>query len=281
MKILNTQSSWVRSDTLDPFFERLAEAGSRILLLDYDGTLAPFRVERDRAFPYPGVKEAIEKLSRSPGAKVAIVSGRSALEVRRLLGSEALLTIWGSHGWERLEPGADEPIPIPLAPETTEALGEARARARSRGLDARCEAKSASVALHWRGESESEIERLRNDASEIWGSLANETGLELIDFDGGLELRAVGRTKGSVVEDFLRETGSKIGEATQNAVIAYLGDDRTDEDAFEALGDHGLSILVRQELRPTAADVWIEPPHELIAFLDAWGRACVDLPERL
>ena len=37
------------------FLERLKTANKRMLLLDYDGTLAPFRVDRDHAFPYPGV----------------------------------------------------------------------------------------------------------------------------------------------------------------------------------------------------------------------------------
>ena len=47
---------------LDGFFHKLAGARARVLLLDYDGTLAPFRTERDRAVPYPGVRERVEAL---------------------------------------------------------------------------------------------------------------------------------------------------------------------------------------------------------------------------
>ena len=54
--------------------------------------------------------------------------------------------------------------------------------------------------------------------------------------------------------------------------MAYLGDDRTDEDAFRALRGRGLSVLVRAEPRETAADAWIRPPEELIEFLRTWRR---------
>jgi trehalose 6-phosphate phosphatase len=53
--------------------------------------------------------------------------------------------------------------------------------------------------------------------------------------------------------------------------VAYLGDDQTDEDAFVRLRGRGLCILVRPELRPTAAAMWLRPPGELIGFLRQWA----------
>ena len=52
--------------------------------------------------------------------------------------------------------------------------------------------------------------------------------------------------------------------------VAYLGDDLTDESAFQALNGHGLSVLVRSEFRETSARVWLRPPVELMAFLQRW-----------
>jgi len=52
--------------------------------------------------------------------------------------------------------------------------------------------------------------------------------------------------------------------------MAYLGDDITDEDAFQALGNRGLKVLVRQEPRQTLADIQIKPPDDLFKFLDKW-----------
>jgi trehalose-6-phosphatase len=69
-----------------------------------------------------------------------------------------------------------------------------------------------------------------------------------------------------------------LAETPEDAAVAYLGDDFTDEDAFVAVKPRGLAVLVRPEFRETAADVWIRPPRELIAFLKRWRDACGGVP---
>ena len=66
--------------------------------------------------------------------------------------------------------------------------------------------------------------------------------------------------------------GLILEEMGGSGAVAYLGDDRTDEDAFEAIAGKGLGVLVRPERRPTAAEVWLKPPGELLDFLDQWQR---------
>jgi trehalose-6-phosphatase len=68
------------------------------------------------------------------------------------------------------------------------------------------------------------------------------TPMELLEFDGGIEMRMPGRDKGDAVRTILDEIGPE-------APVAYLGDDATDERAFLALGTRGLSVLVRPESR--------------------------------
>jgi trehalose-phosphatase len=119
------------------------------------------------------------------------------------------------------------------------------------------------LALHWRGCEPEIIAEVRDTVSEELAGLARRTGLKLLEFEEGLELRVPGRTKAHVVETILQETG-------QDAAMAYLGDGLTDEDAFRAMKGKGLTALVRPEDRPTAADFWIKPPHELLEFLWLW-----------
>ena len=64
-----------------------------------------------------------------------------------------------------------------------------------------------------------------------------------------------------------------LAEEGLSTPVAYLGDDRTDEDAFRQLRGRGLTVLVRDEYRPTAAECWLRPPSELLHFLDAWRAA--------
>lgn len=257
----------VLREDVDPesFFRGLSEAPERALLLDYDGTLAPFREERDRAVPYPGVREILERLLRAGHSRVVVVSGRWTEDLVPLLGLETPPEIWGAHGWERLRPDGSLEIGD-MEDEALRGLAEADRWAESQGLEDRAEAKPGCLALHVRGLPQPEADALRERAFSALRPLARRRGLELHEFDGGLELRVPGRDKGDAVRTVL-------GELPADAAVAYLGDDRTDEDAFEALDDHGLRVLVRPERRPTRADVWIRPPEELLAFLRRWDRA--------
>jgi len=87
-----------------------------------------------------------------------------------------------------------------------------------------------------------------------------------VDFDGGVELRLTSVTKQNAVDSILADTGPE-------ALVAYAGDDATDEDAFRALPETGLRVLVRPDWRETAADVWLTPPDDLLSFLDRWIKA--------
>ena len=86
-------------------------------------------------------------------------------------------------------------------------------------------------------------------------------------FDGGVEIRVSNTDKGYAVKSIL-------GASSPDAAVAYLGDDLTDEDAFQALKDRGLRVLVRPQHRPTAADLWLKPPEELGEFLHQWLLTC-------
>ena len=250
------------------FYRRIAAAPFRVLMLDYDGTLAPFRVDRDRAAPYPGVRERVEALLEAEHSRVVVVTGRALGEIDALLGVDPPPEVWASHGWEhRGGDGEVQRFPLPKGAAT--GLGLARHFIAEQGLGAASESKPASVALHWRGEPAGIAAERERAARQTWSPIAERHGLELHSFDGGLELRAPGRDKGAAV----RET---LGEAPPGAVAAYLGDDLTDEDAFRALPEGALGVLVREEWRPTEAGAWLRPPEGLLDFLDRWLAAGAD-----
>lgn len=257
---------WSGERDAEALRQAVAEAPGRLLMLDYDGTLAPFREARDEAVPYPGVRERLEALAAEPAGRVVIVSGRAVEHLEPLIGIDPLPEIFGSHGFEhRTADGRLEQRPPGDA--AAEGLARARAWVRERGLEDRLEVKPAGLALHWRGLPAERIDSLDRAARPEWQRLADAHGLHLLAFDGGLELRARGADKGTVVADLLRE-------APGGALAAYLGDDRTDEDAFAALGGEALTVLVGAEPRETAAARWLSPPGDLLDFLDAWLAGC-------
>src|SRR5258708_19043821 len=132
-----------------PFFERVRRAPSRTLMLDYDGTLAPFTMDRMRAFPYRGIPELISKVMRTD-TRVVFISGRSARELLFLSGIHPPPEIWGSHGAERLFADARYEVDTPRA-DHRQVLQTVRHLLMARGLDDRFESKARSIAVHWRG----------------------------------------------------------------------------------------------------------------------------------
>ena len=249
---------------LADFWPRLQGPAPPLLMLDYDGTLAPFRVVRDEAVPYPGVRERLRSLLDGSATRLVIVSGRTVADLLPLLGLEPHPELWGCHGWERLLPNGEHRLGVLPVPAQA-ALEQADDWIAGAGLEARSERKPVSLTLHWRGMEGREAEALRQAAVAAWQPLATAAGLELHGFDGGLELRHPGRDKGSAVREILNETPAE-------SAIAYLGDDLTDEDAFRVLDGRGLSVLVRASRRQSAADCWLRPPEELLEFLDRWGQ---------
>jgi trehalose-phosphatase len=247
---------------LTQFIASLPSVRERVLMLDYDGTLAPFQVRPDRAVPYPGVTDVLRELMNEGMTRVVIISGRRAAELVPLLALEQHPEIWGGHGWERLLPDgtllshAADPALHAALDDASNAVGELLR------IGARLERKPASLALHWRGLSALAVAKIEARARELWTSRADGE-FDLLAFDGGLELRASSCNKQHAVKAVLSETGN-------DSAVAYLGDDLTDEDAFQAVKPRGIAVLVRPEIRETAADLWIRPPRELLSFIRNW-----------
>ncbi len=249
-------------------WERLAQASRSLLICDYDGTLAPFKVDKMTALPFPGVAERLEKIAALPRSTLALVSGRPVAELIVLFPLASQLELYGSHGREHRSAAgvyrlsaAGEPVRLVLDGAASELT--------RLGYGDALERKEGSLAVHWRNLSPAEQASLDSTARAVFArQLVNEDNLSVLPFESGVELRANDHTKAHAVEALL---ASEYGG--EQAVTAYLGDDTTDEDAFGALGTRGLSLLVREEPRPSLAGYWLRPPAQLLGFLDDWLRA--------
>ena len=253
---------------LDDFLALVAASDRSALLLDFDGTLAPFRIDPTKVKPWAGVTKLLGDIQRTGRTRIAIISGRPARDVALQLGMPSPPEIWGLHGAERMLPTGRVDTDD-LFPRQRVALEAAKSALQTEGLvnrqGLRLEEKWNAIAVHWRGKSEHSARTARQQMSKILSPFAEEAGMKLLQFDGGVELRA-GRDKGGAVHLLLSEMQS-------DAPVAFMGDDITDEDAFLALAGRGLSILARRDWRPTAAQLWLRPPAQLRSFLSGWLRA--------
>jgi trehalose 6-phosphate phosphatase len=243
---------WNAVDRLDALFRNRGPA----LFLDFDGTLAPI-VDDPAAAAAPGTTlDLLARLaSRMP---VFVVSGREIADLRPRVPVPGI-ALAGSHGIEietadgrRHDRGADF-------------AGDAEAAAAA--LDAalaglpgvRIERKRSSVAVHTRTASDA----ARTAVGERVAAVAAATprlrlhrGKEVLEL-----LPAVPWNKGRAV---LWLVGT-LGFA--GAVPVAIGDDRTDEDAFRAVAEGGLGILVADVPRPTAARLRLADPADVARFL--------------
>ena len=254
------------SKDLREFLQKLSGTADRVLILDYDGTVAPFATDRDRAYPYPEVRKLLNEITSHCRTRLIMISERSAHEVSPLLGLEAIPEVWGTHGAERLLPdGRYEGAEV--SDEALQVFSEAETRLLDENLGHLLDVRPAAVSVHWRGLKASEILTVRKKAYSILEPFVFTPGLLLAEFDGGIEIRLRSASKGDAVRTI-------IAEISDDVPVAYLGDDAADEDAFRALNGRGLTVLVRRKLHFTAAQIWLRPPDEVVRFLIDWIKAC-------
>jgi trehalose 6-phosphate phosphatase len=211
----------VLDSALRPLTDHPARAA---ILCDIDGTLAPIAPRAEEARVPPAATRALAELSRRY-AVVACVSGRSALDAKRLAGVGAIAYA-GAHGAELLWPGDLKPTVVPEFERYAEAVhGFAAAHDGDdlRGLGIRIEDKGPIVAFHWRGapDEDAAAARLREIARETDG-LATHWGRKVLEVRPPVPI-----SKARAVEQL-------IARPEVRAAL-YGGDDTTDLDAFDAL----------------------------------------------
>jgi trehalose 6-phosphate phosphatase len=245
--------------TLEALLEPLRRDPERsAVLLDVDGVLAPIVAQPDDAHMPETTRRPLIEVARRYGT-VACVSGRRASDARRIvsLGSIAYL---GNHGAEVLRPGA-------IAPELDRELQAWTRRIQSfmrdtygeelKRLRVRLEDKEAIAALHWRGVPDEEA---AEQAIRAVAERAESSGYKTHWGRKVLEIRPPVRIdKGAGIVGLLRDADL--------AAAIYVGDDRTDIDAFRGLGE-----LIEMGRLGTALRVGVrsdEGPAELEEAADA------------
>jgi trehalose 6-phosphate phosphatase len=255
------------AEKLEDFFCSLNGAQAPLLLLDYDGTLADFRINRFDARPWAGVRELLAVIQKDNRTRLTIVTGRPAGEINPMLTLPEPVEVWGLHGAERLFiDGSREIEEAP--PEARAKLDELREQLRCDAFGGLFEDKPNAVVIHWRGHTPRQAKHIEQKARALFELAAQVSGLSLLEFEAGVELR-VGRDKGGAVEAI-------VEQAEPGAPIVYVGDDLTDESAFCAVNrmrNPHLSVLMRRVWRETAAEVWLQPPDGLRWFLREWEKA--------
>ncbi|WP_394844431.1 bifunctional alpha,alpha-trehalose-phosphate synthase (UDP-forming)/trehalose-phosphatase [Pendulispora brunnea] len=224
------------SAEIEDLVERIREAPSLALLLDYDGTLAPIERVPELAAPTKEVKALLASLThRSRPTDVNVVSGRTRESLEEWLG-DLPISMYAEHGaWGR-ERGQSWVPMRELNSEWKNSLRTILNDFTDRTPGSRIEEKWASIAWHYRmADAEFGPLQARELATYLTDILSNAP-VEVIHGHKVVEIRQQGIHKGIIVD--------RVLERAQPAFVLAIGDDRTDEDMFRALPPSGVAIHV-------------------------------------
>ena len=241
--------------------KRIKHTKKIIFFLDYDGTLTPIRKKPRLAKIDKNTKLLLTKLASKPHSRVFIVSGRSLKDIRSLIGLRSLCYI-GNHGIELEGPGFKyiNPKAKSLKPFIQRAYQTLKKKLKIKGII--LENKIYTLSLHYRLVDSKKMPVLKKIFNGIIRDLQKTKKVKITEGKKVLEIRPNTKwDKGKILKWVLKKKKSK------GATVISIGDDKTDEDAFRALGKKGISILVSGKQRKTFAQYRLNSPKEVRNFL--------------
>jgi trehalose 6-phosphate synthase/phosphatase len=209
-----------------------------VLLLDYDGTLAPIAAHPDLAILPRDTKEVLQHLANMSDVYIAIISGRSVSNVKQMVGIDNI-TYAGSHGLEIEHPDGTKfvhPMPVEIEGKVSQLIKNLQEEVCHDG--AWVENKGALLTYHYRETPNA----LRPEMIERAKQLILGAGFNVGVAHCALEARPQVQWNKGRASIYILRTAFGL-DWSERVRIIYAGDDVTDEDAMQAL--KGMAITYR------------------------------------
>ncbi len=231
-----------------------SRAKSRILMLDYDGTLVNFDQNPDKAVPGPDLLRLIARLAEDPANEIAIVSGRGRALLDKWFGPPVTLVtdhgVWMRRGeWEEIE-FLDTKWKDNVRPVIENFV--------DRTPGAFMEEKEFSIAFHYRRTEDALAEVRTRELRTVLTGLIADDALSLLDGHKVLEVKSSVISKG--------RAAARLMAGKSHDFILAIGDDRTDEFMFGAMPDNAYTIRVGSH--ESCAGYFVPGTAEVLKLLD-------------
>ena len=250
-----------------PAVEPLLKERVVMLFLDYDGTLTPIVDDPARARLSAAGKKALHEISKTGGIITSVVSGRALADVKKLAGVPGLIYA-GNHGLELEGPAIRFTHPQAVSAKNLMAKLRVRLKQALRSFTGiLVEDKTFTLSVHYRRLAKAKVERARDIFLKTVRPYVRSEKVTLTSGKKVWEVRPVAHwNKGTTV---LWLYGRVLAQSEEERILpVYVGDDRTDEDAFRSLKPMGMSVKVRGEgPAESDADYYLESPREVLQFL--------------
>lgn len=233
-------------------------AAKRLLLLDYDGTLADFAPTPPEAKPSARLLTLLEKLTADPKNTIVVVSGRDHETLDAWMG-DLPVAFAAEHGLLLKEPGKTWRIVLPVNDAWKPSVREIMEAYANQLPGALVEEKQTALSWHTRAAADADrAEGLQAELVAKLQPLAASLQLRIISGSRVVEVQPAGADKGVAAHHWLNKD-------TWGFVLA-AGDDTTDEDLFKAMPEHAVTVKVRPGL--TAAKHHVDTPAEMLTLLE-------------
>ncbi|OGW75048.1 MAG: trehalose-phosphatase [Omnitrophica bacterium RBG_13_46_9] len=246
----------------------IKEAKKIVFFLDYDGTLTPIRREPDLARIDTDTKNLLIELARSGWCKIFVISGRSLENIAHIVNISSLYYI-GNHGIELKGPGLNyvnrQARDLkPYIQKCYKALNKRFAPPAAEGIKGVIvENKTYTLSIHYRLAKPEKIPVIKRAYRDAIKDFLKKKKIRVTEGKKVFEIRPNIRwDKGKIVDWVIRKV------KTKNILPICIGDDKTDEDVFRALGRKGISILVSDVRRKTSAQYRLSSTGEVKKFLE-------------
>lgn len=239
-----------------PKLPDITTGDSPALFLDFDGTLVEIVAHPDLTRVSPQLVDMLDRIFKRLEGALAIVTGRPLSDLDKLL-APLILPAAGIHGIEHRDgTGRVESRWQTAIPDAVRVRIKTLAASDSRLI---LEDKGFSLGLHYRQAPELET-TIRSTFANISATLGPKFSVQ--NGKMVLELRPVGIDKGSAIEKFMSEAPFSGRHAI------FIGDDRTDEDAFAVVNRlHGTAVRVGETDPESAAKFTLNAVEDVHAWL--------------
>lgn len=236
-----------------------------LLLLDFDGTLSPIVNRASEAVLPPGTWGVLKELSTRDWCTIAVISGRTLANLIEKVRIEGII-YGGSHGAQLKGPNID--FLAPLSAETYRALETIKWDLRSQTASMKgvvIEDKAHSLSIHYREVAKGGVSQLNRTVYRILRPFIDDGYVRINNGKKVFDIMPSSWNKGKAVEWLLSRVSLSV--TSKSVVPIYVGDDATDEDAFAAIGQNGLTIIVGNGRR-SAAQYSLRDTDEVLALLE-------------
>ena len=248
------QTKFMSAKNKEKIIRRFRESRNKIFLLDYDGTLAAYHTNPERAVPSYELYNVLNQFIQNQ-IDIVIISGRDRAFLDRHFGHLPIQLV-AEHGVWIKKSNSKWKMSQNLQKDWMESIRPIIENFVDRTPGSFLEEKEYSLVWHYRKVAPGLRDIRSNELSNVLRGLLTNSNIAVMQGNKVLEVKSGSINKGNAANTFLSKTYD---------FIFTIGDDWTDEFMFQQVPEHAVSVKVGTT--ETDAKYFVENQTSVISLL--------------